>query len=46
VLKALAKRGLPKAVEPLLQALEGLEAELTVPPAAKSALKALRGSGE
>jgi len=41
VLKVLSKRGSYEAIAPVLAALEGLEPELVVPPAAKAALKTL-----
>ena len=41
-LKALSKRGLPEPVTLVLDALESVEPELVVPPAAQTALKALR----
>ena len=44
-LKALSKRGSCEALAPVLAALEGVEPELVVPPAAKEALKALRSDG-
>lgn len=45
VLKASAKRGSYEAITPVLAALEGLEPELVVPPAAKAALKSMHSSG-
>ena len=45
VLKALSKRGSYEAIAPVLVALEGMEPELVVPPAAKVALKSMRSSG-
>ncbi len=46
VLKALSKRGsYEAAIAPVLAALEGMEPELVVPPAAKSALKSMQSSG-
>jgi HEAT repeat protein len=46
VLKALSKRGSYEAIAPVLAALEGMEPELVVPPAAKAALKKLRSSSD
>ena len=44
VLKVLSKRGSYEAIAPVLAALEGMEPELVVPPAAKAALKSMRSS--
>jgi HEAT repeat protein len=46
VLKALSKRSSHEAIAPVLAALEGVEPELVVPPAAKAALQSVHsGSG-
>lgn len=42
VLKVAARRGLAETVGPVLAALEDVEPELVMPPAAKAALKSLR----
>jgi HEAT repeat protein len=46
VLKALSKRGSYEAMASVLAALEGMEPELVVPPAAKAALNAMRSSND
>jgi HEAT repeat protein len=45
VLKALSKRSSHETLAPVLAALEGMEPELVVPPAAKAALKSMRAWG-
>ena len=46
VLKALSKRGSHEAIAPVLAALEGMEPELVVPPAAKAALNVMRSGSD
>jgi hypothetical protein len=46
ILRALSKRGTYEAIAPVLAALEGMEPELVVPPAAKAALNAMRSSSD